>query len=113
MPFGQGKEWTKKGMGLFDVTMGCFDGAEVCQFVGTIILATLSKKIPSSDTGFCRDNGLGGLGNIPGSQANRIRKDIVRIFKELGLRLAIQINLKVVNFLDVTLNLNSESYYPC
>ena len=112
MLFGQGKEWMKKGMGLFDVTMGCFDGAEVCQLVGTFVLATLSKKIPSSDIGLYRDDGLGALWNLPGSQADRIRKDVMRIFEELGLRITIQTNLKVADFLDVTLNLNSESYYP-
>ena len=61
MLFGQGKEWMKKGTGLFDVTMGCFDGAEVCQLVGAFVLATLSKAVPSSDMGLCRDDGLGAL----------------------------------------------------
>ena len=108
--FEQGKEWMKKVTGLFNVTMGCFDSAEVCQLVGTFVLATLSKKIPSSDIGLYRGDGLGALWNMPGSQADRIRKDVMRIFEELGLRITIQINLKVADFLDVTLNLNSESY---
>ena len=34
MLFTQDKEWIKKGTGLFDVTMGCYDGAEICQLVG-------------------------------------------------------------------------------
>ena len=70
----------KKGTGLFDVTMGCFDGAEVCQLVGTFVLVTLSKKIPSSDIGLYRDDGLGALWNMPGPQADQIRKDVMRIF---------------------------------
>ena len=41
-----------------------------------------------------------------------IRKDVIRSFGELGLRITIQTNLKVADFLDVTLNLNTESYYP-
>ena len=84
MLFGQGKESMKKGKGLFDVTMGCFDGVEVCQLVGTFVLATLSKKIPSRDIGLYRDYGLGALWNMPGPQANRIWNDVIRIFEERG-----------------------------
>ena len=38
MLFTQDKEWIKKGTGLFDVTMGCYEGAEFCQLVGTFVL---------------------------------------------------------------------------
>ena len=31
MLFTQDNEWIKNGTGLFDVTMGCYDGAEICQ----------------------------------------------------------------------------------
>ena len=34
--------WIKKKEGLFDVTMGAFDGAEVCEAVGTF-LSTFKK----------------------------------------------------------------------
>ena len=30
--------WIKKKGGLFDVTMGAYDGAEVCELVGTFLL---------------------------------------------------------------------------
>ena len=97
---------------LFDVTMGCFDDAEVFQLVGTFVLATLSKKIPSGDIALYRDDGLGALWNMPGSQADWIRKDVMRIFEEVGLRITIQTILKVADFLDRTFNLDSESSYP-
>ena len=46
-----GKEsWVKKGDTLFDVTMGAFDTAEVCEIVGCFILANLPKKY--SNEGF-------------------------------------------------------------
>ena len=96
------------------VTLGravAFDGAEVCQLVGAFVLATLSKAVHSSDIGLHRDDGLGALRNTPGTEADRIRKDVM-IFGELGLRITIQTNLKVADFLDVTLNLDTESYYP-
>ena len=40
------------------------------------------------------------------------KKDIIKSFKDLGLHITIQTNLKIVNFLDMTFNLNSGKYYP-
>ena len=112
MLFGQEKEWIKKGTGLFDVTMGCFDGAEICELVGAFALSELSKEIPDGNIGLYRDDGLGVLWDTPGNRADRIRKEIIEVFKNLGLNITIQINLKVVDFLDVSLNLSTESFYP-
>ena len=36
--------WMKKDSGLFDVTMGAYDGAEVYELVGTFLLYKLSLK---------------------------------------------------------------------
>ena len=36
--------WIKKKGGLFDVTMGAFDGAEVCEAVGNFLLYQHSKN---------------------------------------------------------------------
>ena len=41
-----------------------------------------------------------------------MKKDICRIFRDNELRVTIESNKKVVNFLDVTLNLNSGQYSP-
>ena len=35
--------WIKKNGGQFDVTMGAYDGAEVCELVGTFLLFQLSQ----------------------------------------------------------------------
>ena len=51
MLFGQEKEWIKKGTGLFDAPMGCFDGAERCELVGVFALSELSKDIPDGNIG--------------------------------------------------------------
>ena len=37
-----------------------------------------------------------------GHEADRVRKDMMGLFKKLGLRITIDTNLKVVNFLDLT-----------
>ena len=36
--------WVKKQVGLLDVSAGAYDGAEVCELVGTYMLNLLSKK---------------------------------------------------------------------
>ena len=50
--------WIKKEGGLFDVTMGTFDGAEVCEAVGSFFLDQLSKNYNKKDIGLYRDDGL-------------------------------------------------------
>ena len=92
--------------------MGSYDGAEVCELVSIYVLNTLANKYDKSKIGLYRDDGLAAFKNISGSKADIIKKDITNIFKETGLRITIQANLKVVNFLDITLNLNNGKYYP-
>ena len=115
--FDKDKPWIKReGNSLFDVTMGSYDGAEVCELVcelvGIYVLNILANKYDKSKIGLYRDDGLAAFKNISGSKADKIKKDITKIFKETGLRITIQTNLKVVNFLDITLNLNNGKYYP-
>ena len=109
-------EWVRKKKdgegGLFDVTMGCYDGAEVCELVGLYLLNEIEKHIGKADIGLYRDDGLAMFPNLSGPQADRMRKDLIDIFKRNGLSITIDVNLKIVDFLDVTLNLNNKSYYP-
>ena len=104
--------WIKKDGGLFDVTMGAFDGAEVCELVGTYLLSKIAQKYNKNDIGLYRDDGLGVMFNTSGPQNEKIKKDFVKIFKDNGLEIVIQCNLKVTNFLDVTLNLTDGTYKP-
>ena len=39
-------------------------------------------------------------------------KQIIKIFKGKGLQIIITSNLKIVDYLDVVLNLNESVYYP-
>ena len=46
-------------------------------------------------------------------QEDRIRKDFIKVFKkDFDISITCETNLKVVNFLDVTLNLTSGKYQP-
>ena len=43
---------------------------------------------------------------------SNIQKKIIRTFKLLGLRIQIALNLKIIDFFDVTLNLNNGTFKP-
>ena len=84
--------WVKKGdSGEFDVTMGSFDGAEICKLVGLYILDILGNKFGNEMFGLYRDDGLACLKNLNGHQSDKLRKDITMVFKEMGLALTSQI----------------------
>ena len=42
--YNNGELWVNKEGGSFDVTMGVFDGAEVCKFIGIYMLYLIGKK---------------------------------------------------------------------
>ena len=59
--------WTKKNhSSMFDVTMGSFDGAEVCEHIGLFLLNNLSGKYGKSNVGLYRDDRLVLLRNASG-----------------------------------------------
>ena len=45
-----------------------------------------------------------------GKKMDGVSKNIIKIFKEVGFKIEIQTNLKIVNFLDVTFNLAHGTY---
>ena len=49
---------------------------------------------------------------MTGSQAERVKKKICEIFQSCGLKITVETNSKITDFLDVTFNLKSEKYYP-
>ena len=102
----------KKSGDLFDVAMGSFDGAELCELVGIYLLHKLSNIMPIQDTGLYRDDGLIAVPNANGRKMDVIRKKLHKCFREEGLKILVQINLIESNFLDVTLNLADGTYKP-
>ena len=104
--------WMKKSSGIFDVTMGAFDGAEVCELVGIFLLSQLVETCSKENIGLYRDDGLAVFENISGPQAEKIKKKFQKVFNDNGLQITILCNLKIVDFLDATFNLNDGSYKP-
>ena len=91
--------WKKKDTDIcFDVTMGSFDGAEVCELVGTYLLSLQLNIIDKNNSGLYRDDGLISLRNVNGQKMDRVRKNVTKIFKQVGFKIEIQTQLKIVNF---------------
>ena len=70
------------------------------------------QKLNKNDIGLYRDDGLMILRNTSGRQADKVRQLITKIFKLVGFDIEIMINLKVVDFLDLTLNLDTGFHKP-
>lgn len=103
-----GNEWVKKNAeNEFDVSMGAFDGAEVCELVGLYVLHLIKTKLRMTNVGLYRDDGLAVLKSKSGSEADRIRKNLIKMLKSLGLQITVELNLKTVNFLDINLSLET------
>ena len=92
--------------------MGAYDSAQVADLVGIYILDTLGRIVNSQQVGLYRDDGIIYIPDSNGPKTSSIQKEIIRAFKLLGFRIQIASNLKIVNFLDVTLNLNNGTFKP-
>ena len=75
------------------------------------MLYRLSTVIDKSSVGY-RDDGLAAINNANGPKLDRIRKDIIPLFKEEKLSIIIEINFIETDLLDVTFNLATKRYFP-
>ena len=109
--FNKQKTWIKESE-LFDVTMGAYDRTEEWELVGSFLLYALSLKYNKTNTGLYRDDRLAVFRNVSGTHCEKIKKEFQKLFWQHGLKLIIKCNLKIVDFLDVTLNLTDSTYKP-
>ena len=92
--------------------MGSYDGAEVCELIGIFMLSLIGNIYNRNNIVLYRDEGLAVFKNTSGPQSEKIKKTFQKMFKNKGLDIIINCNMKIVNYLDVTLNLNDGSYRP-
>ena len=86
---------------------------QLCELMGWYILGILGEKYGKHRTGLSRNDRLACFRYTSGPQANRIRKDFAKIFKEdFDLSTTYKTNLKAVSYLNVTLNLETVKYQP-
>ena len=111
--FHDGNVWVKKVENrLFDVTMGSYDGPEVCELVQLYLLGTLAPLIGGKNVGLYRDDGLAVIHQANGPKMDRVRKDIMALFKSEGLSITIDTNLIETDFLDVLFNVEINNFFP-
>ena len=103
--------WTKTG-GLFDVTMGSYDGAQITDLVGLMLLSKMKNKFPQINFALYRDDGLGHHDKMSKQNLDRLRKELHAFFGTFGLKITIETGLQTVNYLDVTFNLCNNTFHP-
>ena len=78
--------------------MRCYDGAEVCELVGSHLLSKLSNIVDKESVGLYRGDGLGVLQNLSSPQTERKKKAIVKVFKDYDLRITVQSQFMTTKF---------------
>ena len=75
--------WKKKeSSSCFDVTMGSYDGVELCELIG-IFTQLVSKDIINKEgMGLYKDDGLISLNKVTSQKTDKIRKKIMKVFKD-------------------------------
>ena len=74
--FNKERTWVKRSENSsFDVTMGSFDGAEICEIIGIHLLERVSPLLRKENFGLYRDDGLATVNSSSGPVLDRMRKD--------------------------------------
>ena len=110
--FDRDSVWVKKENPNFNVPMGTYDGAELCELTSLYILNILSGEFGKEKIELYGDDGLSCFQNMTGPQAERIKKKVCEIFQSCALKITIETNLQITDFHDVTFNLKNQKYHP-
>ena len=98
----------KHNHSLFDVTMGGRYGSETSDLVGLYLLFQLQAV--GIHLGLFRDDGLG-ASDMNARDTEQAKKHICDIFASNDLRVSIEANSKLVDFLDVSASKKNSSGY--
>ena len=108
--FCDGNTWIKKGNHMFDVTMGSFDRAEVCELVGLLLLHKTKHLFGCNCVGLYGDDGLAVFNNVSGPKTDHTRKQLIKLFQDCDVKILVELNLTQTDFLEATLNLNTGKF---
>ena len=111
----EGVAWSKKDdSSNFDIPMGSYHGAEVCELVGLFLLNEIRNGgiFENDKFGIYRDDGLAIVKATSGSILERISKKLRKICDKYKLKITIDSNLFKTEFLDVILDLKNDCYGP-
>ena len=95
-----------------DITIGAKDSAEITDLVGVYLLWKLGDELPDLGGGLYRDDVLLIVSKYSRVGIERLTKKIRKCFGREGLKITVEANHKTVNFLDVTLELETGNYRP-
>ena len=85
--------------------MGCYDGAEVCELVGTYLLNQLMVVIAKENMELYRHDGVGIFKSVSGIEVEFKTEELVTILKNNGVSITVKTNLEIVYFIDIYFNL--------
>ena len=100
----------KKGESNFNVILSAYNATEVWELIGIFMLSILSKHISKNHIELYRDDSLAISKNLSRSRSRKTQQKVSKIFKEKYQDIIVQCNLKINNYLDITLNLNDGSW---
>ena len=105
--------WTKlNNNDNFDIAMGSFHGAEVCDLVGLFILSKITPVVGPLNIGLYRDDGLGIIKQSSGSNLEKLKKSIINEMSKIGFEITIEIGETSIDFLDISLDLTCDKFCP-
>ena len=112
--FKNNQSWVKKTGNEeenFDVSMGSMDSSECSDLVGLYILSELSKFIDKDSFGLYKDDGI--IATIgSGPEIERIKKQIIVVFKNNEMKIEIGCTCMRTDFLDLQIDLERNVYEP-
>ena len=88
----------KEGDTLFDIAMVSFDENEISELVGLYVLDKLSNLIGRESVGLYRDNKLAAINSSTAPVQDKMKNNIIALFKNVGLSIAIETNLFETDF---------------
>ena len=106
--------WMKKNnQDDFDVPMGSFHGAELCELVGLYLLYKINKIFSEDgDCGIYRDDGLAVTKKCAGTILERMGKKLRTTCLNEGFKITLESGLLKTEFLDVMFDLGNDTYGP-
>ena len=107
--YDEGEPWIKKQNNNSDLAMG----ADVCELKIIFMRSLIGNKYNPNNIGLCKYDGFAVFENTSSLQSEKNEKKNQKMFKNKGLDIIINWNMKIVNYLDVMLNLKDGSYHPC
>ena len=72
----------KESSSFFDVTMGSYDGVELCRLIGIFTQSVLQDIINKEAKGLYRDDGLIVFNKVTSQKTDKIRKKIIKVFTD-------------------------------